>query len=327
MAKAAPRDRLRRGRWTAKTADRHLLYSEAVQCADDEIAFFTRVYRQWNGRLPLLLREDFCGTALICSRWVQAGPANEAFGVDLDPEPLRWGRTHYLSLLTSEERARVHLRRANVLAVRAKPVDVIAALNFSFCVFKQRSLLLAYFHRCRRGLKAGGLLVLDIYGGPESHKPRTEETRYRGFTYVWEQARYNPITNEALNHIHFAFPDGSRMMRAFTYDWRLWTPAELRETLHEAGFRHTRVYWEGTTSEGTGNGVFRCRAEAEVDDAWVAYVVGFCDLPSRQPFRGPRRERQHVRFQRPASRDGGRRGATSGSWKQRKHQHFPGEEW
>jgi SAM-dependent methyltransferase len=266
---------------SARTADRHQLYSEAVQCADNEITFLKRVYRRWNGRPPLVLREDFCGTALICSHWVQAGPANEAIGVDLDPQPLRWGRTHHLSQLAASQRNRVRLLRANVLTVKTPPVDVIAALNFSFCVFKQRSLLLKYFRRCRETLKPGGLLVLDIYGGPESHKPNKEKTRYRGFTYVWEQARYNPITNEALNHIHFTFPDGSRMMKAFTYDWRLWTPAELQETLLEAGFHHTRVYWEGATSEGAGNGIFRCREQAEVEDAWIAYVVAFRDSSCR----------------------------------------------
>ncbi|HOW71200.1 MAG TPA: class I SAM-dependent methyltransferase [Phycisphaerae bacterium] len=264
-----------RGRLTARTADRHLLYSEAVQCAASEIKFLRRVYRKANGRLPLLLREDFCGTGLICAHWVKAGPANRAIGVDLDPEPLGWSRSHLLSRLTRSQRARVRLHRADVLAVQTPPVDVIVALNFSFCVFKRRPLLLEYFRQCRDALKAGGLLVLDIYGGPESHRPNKEKTRYQGFTYVWEQVRYNPITSEALNHIHFAFPDGSRMMKAFTYDWRLWTLAELQEGLLEVGFRQARVYWEGATSEGTGNGIFRCRRQAEVEDAWVAYVVGF----------------------------------------------------
>jgi len=281
MRRVRLRNQAGRRRLTARTADKHLLYSEAVQCADNEIAFLKRVYRKFNGRPPRLLREDFCGTALVCSHWVQDGPTHEAIGVDLDSEPLRWGRTHHLAQLTTEQRARVHLRRANVLSVKAPPVDVIAALNFSFCVFKQRPLLLQYFRRCHQTLKTGGLLVMDIYGGPESHKPNKEKTRYRGFTYVWEQARYNPITSEALNHIHFTFPDGSRMPKAFTYDWRLWTPVELQETLLEAGFRDARVYWEGATAEGAGNGVFRCRERADVEDAWVAYVVGFRDLPKR----------------------------------------------
>ena len=282
MANVGSKGRSRRVRLTARIADKHLLYSEAVQCADNEISFLKRVYRKSNGRSPLLLREDFCGTALVCSHWVQDGAANEAIGVDLDPEPLDWGRTHHLAELGPAQRARVRLRRADVLAVKTPPVDVIVALNFSFCIFKRRPLLLDYLRKCLNALKPGGLMVMDIYGGPESHKPNKEKTRYRGFTYVWEQARYNPITNEALNHIHFFFRDGSRMMKAFTYDWRLWTPAELRETLLEAGFGDARVYWEGATAEGTGNGVFRCQKQAEVEDAWIAYVVGFRDsLPGR----------------------------------------------
>jgi hypothetical protein len=118
-------------------------------------------------------------------------------------------------------------------------------------------------------------MVMDIYGGPESQQPAEENTRYKGFTYVWDQAAYNPITNEALDHIHFLFPDGSRMMKAFTYDWRLWTLAELNEALREAGFRDARAYWEGADKSGEGNGVFRPRQRAEAEDAWVAYIVGF----------------------------------------------------
>ena len=58
-----------------------------------------------------------------------------------------------------------------------------------------------------------------------------------------------------LCHIHFSFPDGSKIKKAFTYDWRLWTLPEIRELLLEAGFQRATVYWEGTneeTEEGDG---------------------------------------------------------------------------
>ena len=100
-----------------------------------------------------------------------------------------------------------------------------------------------------------------------------ERTEHRGFTYVWHQARYQPVTGHLLCHIHFRFPDGSRMDQAFSYDWRLWTLPELREILLQAGFRRVTVYWEGDDGKGGGNGEFTPSAEGEADGGWIAYVV------------------------------------------------------
>ena len=259
---------------TAKTSDKYVLYTEAVQCPEAEVDFLQRVYAKANGRPPVLVREDFCGTAAICCEWAGRGKANRAIGVDLDPEPLSWGREHTLAALTPDQAKRVTLLQADVLTVKTPPIDVILALNFSFCIFKQREVLLRYARRCRQALAEGGMLIMDIYGGPESHKPKEEISEKDGFDYIWDQSVYNPLTNEALNYIHFAFPTGSKMRKAFVYDWRLWTLAELSDILTEAGFADARVYWEGTDKNGEGNGVFRHRTKAEVEDAWVAYIVG-----------------------------------------------------
>ena len=75
-------------------------------------------------------------------------------------------------------------------------------------------------------------------------------------------------------YIHFRFPDGSELKKAFRYEWRLWGMAEVREALVEAGFERADVYWEGTDKRGEGNGVFSHREKAENTDAWIAYVVG-----------------------------------------------------
>ena len=57
-------------------------------------------------------------------------------------------------------------------------------------------------------------------------------------------------------NIHFKFPDGSKIKRAFSYTWRLWTAPELRDMLLDAGFRNVTVYWEGEDDNGEGNGEF-----------------------------------------------------------------------
>jgi hypothetical protein len=74
-------------------------------------------------------------------------------------------------------------------------------------------------------------------------------------------------------HIHFRFPDGSKLKRAFTYEWRIWTLPELRELLLEAGFASARVYWEGEDDDGEGNGEFTETDEGTPDLAWVSYIV------------------------------------------------------
>ena len=102
----------------------------------------------------------------------------------------------------------------------------------------------------------------------------TDKTKNKGFTYLWEQASFNPVTSEMVCHIHFRFPDGSKMRRAFSYEWRLWTLPEIRELLAEAGFSRSAVYWEGTDDDtGEGDGEFTASEKGEADPAWVVYIV------------------------------------------------------
>jgi hypothetical protein len=86
-----------------------------------------------------------------------------------------------------------------------------------------------------------------------------------------------------LNHIHFRFPDGSELRKAFTYDWRLWTLAEIQETLIEAGFVRPAVYWEGTVKKtGEGDGVFRRKTVGEACGGWIAYIVAEKPVSGKQ---------------------------------------------
>jgi SAM-dependent methyltransferase len=258
----------------ADRADRYLLYQKAVQDPEGDVARLRRMYERIYGGSPRILREDFCGTAALAAAWVAAHRGNRAFGIDLDPEPLEWGRRHNIARLRPEQQARVTLVEGDVRAVRTPRADVLAAFNFSFFLFKQRAELLRYFKRCRAHLADRGLFAIDAYGGPESLEPRQDRRRLGGFTYVWDQARYDPITHDATCHIHFEFRDGSRIDRAWTYHWRLWTLPELRELLAEAGFASSTVYWEGTElATNEPNGIFRPRAHAEPDPAWIAYLV------------------------------------------------------
>lgn len=262
---------------TAATADKHDLYQRSVQDPEIEIAFIQRVYKKTYGRIPLSLREDFCGTALFCAEWVKSHAERTAVGIDLDQPTLDWGIEHNLAAI-DEPGQRVTLLRQNVLDPLRQRFDLAIGLNFSYWVFTTREQMRAYFKGVHASLERDGLFVLDAYGGPYSMEPMAEDeierTRIKGgFTYLWDQHEVNAIDHSVVNHIHFEFKDGTKLERAFTYHWRFWTLPELTELLTEAGFSRTHIYWEDEDEDGEGTGVYRARKKASNTGAWVAYLI------------------------------------------------------
>lgn len=259
----------------ADTADKYDLYQRSVQEPSCEVVFFNRVFRKRYGRKPLLLREDFCGTAAVCCEWVKSRSDRRAIGVDLDPEPIQWCIENNFKPLTDEQRQRIEFRIDDVRTPAADRADILAAQNFSFFCFQTRDALRGYFQAARNHLADEGLFVLDMMGGSETlEEDRIEKSKKDGFVYQWEQKRFDPITHHCKYHIHFKFPDGSKMKKAFTYEWRMWMIPEVTELLLEAGFSEAEVYWEGTDKNGEGDGVFRKREHADSDPSWIAYLVG-----------------------------------------------------
>ena len=257
----------------AERADIHELYEESVQAVDSEVEFLQETFRALRGRDALSFREDFCGTASACCEWVRTTPQGFAIGVDNDPAVLEWGRKHRVGKLAEADRARVKLLEDDVRTVVSDRVDIVGAFNFSYFMFETREELRSYFARCRDALNDDGILFLDAFGGPESIAVQKEKTKYDGFTYVWDQANFEPVTNHITCHIHFRFSDGSKIKKAFTYEWRMWSLPEICELLLEAGFATARVYWEGSDEDGEGNGEFTESATGDPDAAWVSYIV------------------------------------------------------
>jgi len=259
---------------TADTADRHELYQRSVQDVEAEIDFIEETWGNLRERPAELLREDFCGTANAACEWVRRGKNKLAVGVDLDPEVLEWGERHNLSALNKKERQRIELIEGDVRDVKLEPADIVLAMNFSYYLFKTRAGLREYFAAVLAGLAPDGLFILDAFGGYDGPREIEETRDLEDFIYIWDQAVFNPIDSGITCHIHFEFPDGSRMDRAFSYDWRLWTLPEIREILLEAGFEQVDVYWEGTDEEANeGNGEFEPREVGEADAGWVCYIV------------------------------------------------------
>lgn len=268
--KAKPEPRV----FTAKGADRHELYQLSVQSPEEDVKFFRRVYKSFRKKDALHFREDFCGTALLCSQWVKRGKKFTAEGFDIDPDPVGWGLEHnFAPLGEAASRAKIHLK--DVREPSSKKPDVRIATNFSWWIFQTREELLGYFKSAREDLAKGGVFVLDIYGGPESFELMEEERDIEeGFTYVWDQDEYWPATGEYKSYIHFRFDDGTELKNAFRYTWRCWGLTEAMDVLRDAGFSEVHTYWEGTDEDGeSGNGIYRRSRRGENCEAWVTYIV------------------------------------------------------
>lgn len=258
----------------ADTADRHDLYQRSVQDTESEIDFIEDTWNALRDRPAESLREDFCGTANTACEWVRRDEYHYALGVDLDPEVLAWGMRHCVAALNPDEQQRIELIRADVLDRHRQHSDIVLAMNFSYFLFMTRKALLEYFMAVHAGLADDGIFFLDAYGGYDAPREIEESRDCGGFTYIWDQAAFNPIDSSMTCHIHFEFPDGSRMDKAFSYYWRLWTLPELSELLHEAGFGQVDIYWEGTDEESNeGNGVYQASTLGEADAGWVCYIV------------------------------------------------------
>ena len=262
------------GQLNARNADKHWLYEQSVQNCETEVKFIDRVFRKEFGRRPGLLREDFCGTAQLCRHWVALRKDNTALGVDLDGPTLNWGRINNLGPL-GRRAGQVTLVQGDVRGITAPAADVLAATNFSWWGFKTRAELKGYLQSAYAGLRPDGMLLLDCFGGPEAQVPQEEIREQTGFDYTWDQDDFNPVTNEIRCFIHFTFPDGSRLNRAFRYNWRLWTMPETCDILAECGFTHSVVYWEGTDRDGEPSGIFRPSRKGDLAPAWVAYILAF----------------------------------------------------
>ena len=252
-------------------------YLKSVQSPESDVAFIQEVYKVRAGKLPRILREDFCGTFALCKEWVANNAKNNAIAIDLDSEPLDYGRENILPQLPVGARKRLKIVQGDVMTAKVELADVICALNFSYFGFKERATLVKYFKRSRQNLAEDGILVVDCFGGARCYQTSEEETDHEdeGFSYFWDQDTFNPITHDAQFYIHFKRKHEAKREKVFSYDWRLWSIPELRDMLADAGFSKTSVYWEGTDEEDgeSGNGIFTRSEVGDECEAWIAYIV------------------------------------------------------
>jgi len=269
------KEKAKKAKKDLETFDKYFYYRNSVQSPDTDVVFLRDAYVELKDKKPKTLREDFCGTFSICCEWVKLHSNHDAIGVDLDPEPIQYGLENYLPDLKEEPQSRVNIMQRDVLDPKLPSADVVAALNFSYSLFKDRATLRKYFSNCFKTLNEDGVFICDIFGGSQCYEPNEEETEHedKGFSYYWDQDSWDPVTNEAMFYIHFKRKGEKKREKVFTYDWRMWTIPELREILAEAGFSKSHVYWEGTTDDGEGDGNFKRVMQGEDCESWIAYIA------------------------------------------------------
>jgi SAM-dependent methyltransferase len=256
-------------RWPRAVFDPHLLYERAVQDPAVELRLLERLLRR-RGVAAARLREDFSGTALLATRWVERGPERTAVAVDLDPAVHAWARANRVRELGAAAE-RLTLVTGDVRQGPRGPFEAVVALNFSWMVLADRAALGGWLRRVRESLAPGGILVMDAFGGWDAQKVLQERRRIGGgVRYVWEQESFDPITHRIRCAITFELPGRKKPRRAFTYDWRLWTLPEVRELCEEAGFDDVEVLWDVAP---TGSTRYVPRAHVENQPGWLAYVV------------------------------------------------------
>ena len=254
--------------------DKYQLYLDAVQSPAEDVKFYRRAYKKVNGQQEArVLREDFCGAGAISCEWVKLNTENKSCGLDLDAEPMSYGRQHYISKLSAEQQERIVLINKNVLSPNLPKADIAVAVNFSYFFFKSRPVLKDYFRNVYKSLHKNGIFIVDSFGGAQCTGAIEDKTRHKNFTYYWDQKSFDPVTNEAYFEIHFRYKN-KKHEGVFSYDWRMWSLPEVREIMQEVGFKSSHVYWEGSDSKGHGNGVFTIVKKGEACESWIAYVVG-----------------------------------------------------
>jgi hypothetical protein len=252
--------------------EKYIYYEKSVQCVGADADFIRQEYKRQYGKEPKILREDFAGTGMLSCHWVTEAKDRQSYAIDLDDEPLNYGKMKHLKDLKKEEQNRVHYTQGNVLDSYKFTPDIVVAFNFSYFIFKKRKDLLNYFTQIHKSLKGKGAFYLDLFGGSECHEPIEEETEHDGFSYFWDLAEVNALKQEVLYYIHFKIGK-KKFEKVFTYDWRMWGIQELVDILEDAGFSKIYTYWEGDDGEGEGNGIFTRSTKEDNCSSWVTYIM------------------------------------------------------
>jgi hypothetical protein len=103
------------------------------------------------------------------------------------------------------------------------------------------------------------VLAMDIYGGAGAFRLGGLVRKHPGrghemIHYYWSHDSADPVSGMVQNSISFRVEVAGEIVsehhNAFVYRWRLWSLAELREAMAEAGFRDVKVYSDVNIAPG-----------------------------------------------------------------------------
>jgi SAM-dependent methyltransferase len=288
---------LRPARRSSTLMDTLELYRWAVQDPETHAVVLRTMYgRLRPGRRPVILREDFAGTAAESVAWIALGPGRDAIAVDWHRPTLQWAQRRAARLLGARSSA-LQFIQADARVVgppEVAPADVLSVLNFSILYLRHPEELRSYLRHALEGLAPDGILVLNLFGGPAALQPGItrhwvtprprlpSEPPFPEFEYLWEVRQYDPASEQLDCRIHFTVPNPATPRRkrqvrdAFRYDWRVWSVHELVAACAQAGFSDVQL-WRHTYDPAKGAaGVFLGCVEPESLlplHTWTAYIV------------------------------------------------------
>lgn len=253
--------------------DRHDLYELCVQSPRDLVGMIAGIH----GGSPMVLGEDFAGTAVLSHVWAASGPRRRAIAIDLDAE----------AIARHGEHARVEKLVRDVHRVKITELtrcDAIFVGNFSIGYMHERRDLVRYLKRCASRLKRGGVFVCDTYGGASTFTTGHVQREHRmadgrRVLYTWEQRETDPITGLVTNAMHFQVDRHGdielRLADAFVYHWRVWSIPELTDAMLDAGFQDVEVYDKVPSAVDDDGGVYMLPMDdgGQLEESFIVCVA------------------------------------------------------
>lgn len=250
--------------------NRHDCYEACLQSPSETV----RLLLALHGSQPTGLAEDFCGTAAVSRCWVDRVAGGRAIAVDADRPTVAEAERR-----TSATSA-IDFRACDVLDC-GEPCDALYVGNFSIGEFHDPTELSHYLEHARFRLRTGGVFLCDIYGGSSAFEIGSVHRLHRfehpefgpvQIRYTWEQREADSGAAIVRNACHFRVQRAGQIVAefddAFVYHWRLWSIAELKRAMRDAGFARVEIYGKDADPDHP-------QPAAAIDESFAVWIAAW----------------------------------------------------